>query len=127
MDKMSEQGREYQVLVSDQFEQYRLDSISQDELYSQLRTAQGDEYAGRHKAQGDDYTAAMQTYGDEQAAWQESRDKAIISAEALLGFLYDNFRQVFVGSVISRWLVMLLIQLGLLLLILVVQRRKDVV
>jgi len=127
MDKMQDQGQEYQVKVADQFEQYRLDSIGQGETYSQLRTAQGDDYADLRKAQGDEYSDAMQAYGDERADWQENRDRAIGSAEALLDSLYHNFRQAFAGSVIGRWTIMLLIQLGLFLLILVIQKRKDVV
>jgi hypothetical protein len=127
LDNIRGQGEEYQALVADQFEQYRLDSISQGEAYSQLRTLQGDEYADRREAQGDEYAAAVRTYRDERADWQESRDKAISGAEALLGSLYDNFSQAFTGSVTGRWTIMLLIQVVLLLLILVAQKRKDVV
>jgi hypothetical protein len=127
MGRVRQQGEEYQNLVADQFEQYRLDSITQGEAYSELRTAQGDEYADLREAQGDEYSAAMQAYGDERAAWQESREKAISSAEALLGSLYDNFRQAFVGSVVGRWMIMLSIQFGLFFLIVLAQKRKDVV
>jgi hypothetical protein len=127
MDRILQQGEEYQNLVADQFEQYRLDSIVQGEAYSKLRTTQSDEYADLRQAQSDEYSEAMQAYGDERAAWQESREKAISSAEALLGSLYDNFEQALVGSVIGRWVIILVIQLGLFLLIVLAQKRKDVV
>jgi hypothetical protein len=127
LDDMRQQGEAYQALVADQFEQYRLDRVSQGDSYAKLRTAQEDEYADLSVAQGDEYADAMQSYGEERAAWQESRDKAIHSAEALLGSLYDNYHQAFVGSVIGRWIIMSLIQLGLLLCILVAQKQKDVV
>jgi ABC-type multidrug transport system ATPase subunit len=127
LDDMRQQGESYQSLVADQFEQYRLDSISQGEAYAKLRTLQGDEYADLREDQGDEFASAMQIYSDERAAWQESRDKAINRAEVLLGSLFDNFHQAFVGSVIGRWIIILLIQMGLLLCILVVQKQKDVV
>ena len=92
-----------------------------------MRTAQGDVYADLRQAQGDEYAEAMGVYGDDRAIWQESRDKATSSAEALLGSIYDNYHQAFVGSVIGRWVILLVIQLGLLLAILVAQKRKDVV
>jgi hypothetical protein len=127
LDRILQQSEEYQKLVADQFEQYRLDSLIQGKTYSERRTAQGDEYADLQQAQGDEYSELMRIYGDERAAWQESRVKAISSAEALLAAFYDKFHQVFAGSIIGRWAIMLLIQLGLFLLIVLAQKRKDVV
>ena len=69
----------------------------------------------------------MQIYGDERAEWQESREKAISSAEAMLGTIYDNYQQTFEGSVFGRWVTMSLIMVGLLVFVLVFQKRKDVV
>jgi len=127
MDRVLQQGEEFQALVADQFEQYRLESIVQGESYSKLRTVQGNEYADLRQAQDDEYSKAMQTYGDERAAWQESREKTISSAEGLLGSLYDNYQQAFVGSVVGRWVIILVIQFVLFLLIVLAQKRKDVV
>jgi ABC-type multidrug transport system ATPase subunit/pSer/pThr/pTyr-binding forkhead associated (FHA) protein len=127
LERMRSQNEEYQALVSDQFEQYRLDSIAQAEAYSEFLSAQGDEYANLVQNQSNEYSTAMQTYNNERASWQENRDKAISSAEALLEYFYDNFSQVFIGSVIGRWVILLLIQLILFLLIVLVQKRKDVV
>ncbi len=127
IENMLHQGEEYRVLVSDQFEQYRLDSLIQGEDYLQAQFAQADEYGALTKAQSAEYSDAMQAYSDERAAWQASRDHAIRGAEAELGSFYDNFPQVFQGSVKGRWVFMVIIQLGLFLLIILAQKRKDFV
>ena len=127
MDLQQGQGQEYQDLILGQFEDYRLDSQAQGEIYGDLRTAQGDEYADLRKQQGDEYTEEMQVYGDERAEWQENREKAISSAEAMLGTIYDNYQQAFQGSVIGRWLIMGLIMAALFVFVLIFQKRKDVV
>ena len=127
MDLQQEQGQSYQDRILEQFEAYRLDSQEQGAAYSQVRTAQGDEYAERRKAQGDEYADAMQIYGDSRAEWQESRDKAISSAEAVLGAIYDNFPQTFRGSIVGRWMIMIALASGFLGIVFVFQKRKDVV
>ncbi len=127
MDQRQAQGEQYQSQVLDQFEQYRLDSQAQGQEYSDQRTAQGDEYAILREQQGDEYADAMRAYGDDRAAWQESREKAISSAEGLLGNIYDNFTQVFSGEVYTRWLNMAWIMIGLFAFVLFFQSRKDVV
>jgi hypothetical protein len=127
MDQQRDQGQEYQDLILGQFEGYRLDSQTQGEIYGDLRTAQGDEYADLRQEQGDEYSEEMRIYGDDRAEWQESREKAISSAEAMLGTIYDNYQQAFKGSVFGRWVTMTIIMVCLLVLVLVFQKRKDVV
>jgi hypothetical protein len=127
MDDRTEQGSEYQDQILAQFEDYRLESQEQGAWYSDLRTEQGDEYKDLRQEQGDEYSEAMQAYGDERAEWQEARDKAISSAEGVLGAIYDNFPQIYEGSVFGRWMTTGGIILGLLGLVLVFQKRKDVV
>lgn len=127
MDRRSEQGAEYQDQILGQFEDYRLDSQAQGAWYSDLRTEQGDEYKELRQQQGDEYTEAMQEYGDERAEWQEARDKAISSAEAILGAVYDNFPQIYERTVFSRWMIMGMIIFVLLGTVLIFQKRKDVV
>lgn len=127
MDARAGQGQEYQDSILGQFDEYRLDSQEQGQAYSEIRTAQGDEYADLRQAQGDEYAAAMRAYGDTRAGWQESREKAISSAEAMLGSIYDNYQQAFDGSVVGRWVNMAIIMAALSLFVLVFQKRKDVV
>jgi hypothetical protein len=114
-------------MTLDQFTEYRADSQYQGDVYSQLRTQQGDEYAALRQIQGDEYKQAMQAYGDERANWQESREKAISSAEALLETTYDNYGRAFRGTVISRWFALTVIMAVLTVLVTYFQKRKDVV
>jgi len=127
MDQRQSQGQEYQNSILDQFTGYRLDSQVQGQGYSEMRTEQGDEYSTLRQAQGDEYSAAMRVYGDDRAQWQETREKAISSAEALLATVYDNYGQTLKGSIFARWVNMLLIMLVLLSMIFFFQKRKDVI
>jgi ABC-type multidrug transport system ATPase subunit/pSer/pThr/pTyr-binding forkhead associated (FHA) protein len=127
MDLQQEQGNIYQDAILDQFEEYRLDSQAQGDVYSEVRTEQGDEYSELRQQQGDEYSDAMQLYGDERSEWQESREKAISSAEGMLGSIYDNYQQTFQGTVVGRWVNLTLIMAALLVFVLVFQKRKDVV
>ncbi len=127
MDDSRTQGKEQQDAAMDQFEQYRLDSQDQGQVYADQMDAQGDEYADLRQEQADEYTDAMQDYGDERADWVKSREKAINSAESLLGTIYDDYGYVFEGSIFSRWMVLAVIMLVLMGIMLVFQKRKDVV
>jgi hypothetical protein len=69
----------------------------------------------------------MRLYGDARAAWQESREKAIGSAEAVLGAIYDNYGHAMQGSLYLRWLALGVIIILLLGVVLAFQKRKDVV
>ena len=100
----------------EQMEGYRLESEDQGQIYSDIRSAQGDEYQ-----------ELMRTYGDERSEWQENREKAISSAEGVLETIYDNYGRAFTGSVTRRWLVMTGLMFGFLGIVLIFQKRKDVV
>lgn len=127
MNQRQAQGQAYQDEILQQFAQYRLDSQAQGAAYAEQRTSQGDAYAALRQAQGDAYREAMRAYGDQRAQWQESREKAISSAEALLETAYDNYGRAFRGSAFQRWVALLAIMAGLVILIVFFQRRKDVV
>ena len=127
MDDRSAQGREQQDAIMDQFEEYRLDSQDQGQVYADLMDAQGDVYADRRQSQGDEYEEVMQDYGDERAEWVKNREKAISSAEMMLGSMYDDYGYVFRGSILTRWFVLGLIMSVYLLIMLIFQKRKDVV
>ena len=116
MDLQQEQGTAYQDKIMAQMEVYRKDSETQGELYSEMRSAQGDEYQD-----------LMRGYGDERAQWQEDREKAISSAEGIIETIYDNYGRAFTGSVANRWLIMTGLMLIFIGIVLVAQKRKDVV
>ena len=127
MEERQIQGAEYQDTILDQFDEYRLDSQEQGLIYSEIRTEQGDEYAELREEQGDQYSAEMRAYGDERSDWQETREKAISSAEALLGSIYDNYNHALGGGLAKRWLALIGINCFLIVAVLFFQKRKDVV
>jgi hypothetical protein len=116
MDLQQEQGEQYQDAIMEQMEVYRQDSEDQGQIYSDIRSAQGDEYQ-----------EMMRTYGDERSDWQENREKAISSAEGILETIYDNYGRAFSGSVSMRWLVTAGLMFGFLGVVLIFQKRKDVI
>jgi hypothetical protein len=116
MDLQQEQGEGYQDQIMEQMEIYRVESEEQGQIYSEMRTSQGDEYQ-----------ELMRTYGDDRSEWQESREKAISSAEGILETIYDNYGRAFTGSVTVRWLITSGLMLVFLGVVLVFQKRKDVV
>jgi ABC-type multidrug transport system ATPase subunit len=116
MDLQQEQGSAYQDEIMAQMEVYRKDSEVQGEQYSEMRSAQGDEYQD-----------LMRDYGDERAQWQEDREKAISSAEGIIETIYDNYGRAFTGSVTNRWLIMSGLMVIFIGIVLVAQKRKDVV
>jgi len=130
------QGEIYQATAVAQFEAYAeareaqgRDYASareaQGQEYADVRQAQGDDYAAQREAQGDEYAGLMRTYGDARAEWQESREKAISSAEGLLATIYDTYQPVFSGTPGERWGALLAIMAGLLALMAGFQKLKD--
>ena len=69
----------------------------------------------------------MTQYIDERSDYEEMRQKAISSAESLLQNMYDSYAHVFKGSVSERWVNLAAILAGLLVLITIFQKRKDVI
>jgi len=116
MDDMQAQGDEYQEMRERQGDEYR-----------DLREQQGDEYQEMREGQGDEYEAQMSEYADARAEWQRSREQAIGGAEGILKSIFEGYGRAFRGSYVSRWITMCVICFGLLILILVFQKRKDVV
>jgi hypothetical protein len=127
MDDQRAQGQEQQDAIMGQFEEYRHESQDQGQVYADLMDAQGDEYVDLRQTQGDDYEEQMQDYGDERAEWVKNREKAINSAEMLLGGMYDDYGYVFRGTIIKRWVILCVIMVVYMLIMLIFQKRKDVV
>jgi hypothetical protein len=115
--------RDYQGSLFGQLTQYV--QASQDQLlkYVNARQTQGDEYGQRLQAQGQEFTGQIRAFGVTRA----DQEKAIGSAEAILGTIYDNFGRAFRGGLVERWLAMVAIILVLLALVLGLQKLKDVV
>jgi len=127
MDDQRAQGQEQQDAIMDQFEEYRLQGQDQGQVYADQMDAQGDVYADMRQEQADEYTDVMQDYGDERADWVKNREKAINSAESLLGAMYDDYGYVFGGSIITRWIILGVIMVVYILIMVIFQKRKDVV
>ena len=125
MEQRAAQGLVYQDQILAQFDEYRRESQEQGQEYSEARTLQGDEYAASREAQGEEYSDEMRAYGDLRTEWQESREKAISSAEGVLGAIYDNYAHTMKGSLWVRWVALVLINAVLLIIVLVFQKRKD--
>ena len=59
--------------------------------------------------------------------WEKNRQQAIGAAETIPGIIYDDYGITFQGFVELRWIYIGLICLGEFILILIFQKRKDVV
>ncbi|MBE9506668.1 MAG: hypothetical protein IMY86_01340, partial [Chloroflexi bacterium] len=116
MDDMQDQGDEYQDVREEQGDEYQ-----------DLREEQGDEYQDVREEQGDKYEAAMEEYADDRAEWQRNREQAIGGAEGMLKSIFEGYGHAFRGGCSERWSIMGLIMVGLLILIVVFQKRKDTV
>ena len=117
----------YKDTILNQFGEYRKLSEKQGQTYGDARTVQGDAYAEQRQKQGDTYKKAMTAYADQRSAYEEARQKAISSAEAILETVYDNYGRAFRGSVTQRWAILGAIMAGLLVLLMFFQKRKDVI
>jgi pSer/pThr/pTyr-binding forkhead associated (FHA) protein/ABC-type multidrug transport system ATPase subunit len=116
MDEMQAQGDEYQDLRELQGDEYQ-----------DLRELQGDDYQDVREEQGDEYEDAMSGYADDRADWQRNRKQAIGGAEGMLKSIFEGYGRAFRGSYVTRWATMSVILVGLLILIIGFQKRKDTV
>jgi hypothetical protein len=108
-------------------QQYQNDREKQGKEYADLRIQQGNDYGKLRTQQGDEYAQAMKDYGNEREKWQRDRTRAISSAENMIKAVWDNNKTSFKGDVYSRWFVMCAIVLVVFGLLIVFQKRKDVV
>jgi len=127
MDDSKKQGEDYRKLSVDQGDVYRKAREKQGDDYQTIRVKQGADYEKQRSRQGDEYAAAMKAYGDDREQWQRDREKAISAAENTVKAIVDNFGRTFKGSVASRWLAMGVIMAVVFVLVVVFQKRKDVI
>ena len=122
---MDQQVEEYRNLVNEQFVQYRMDNLAQAKAYYDARDSQIEGLISAQQAQSDDYFDALGSYNVAYLQWQENRENVIRSAERLVGSIIYNYQQVFEGTVLGRWLMLILLQVIFVALVLTVQKRKD--
>ena len=122
---MDQQVEEYRNLVNEQFVQYRMDNLAQAKAYYDARDSQIEGLISAQQAQSDDYFDALGSYNVAYLQWQENRENVIRSAERLVGSIIYNYQQVFEGTVLGRWSMLILLQVIFVALVLTVQKRKD--
>jgi ABC-type multidrug transport system ATPase subunit/pSer/pThr/pTyr-binding forkhead associated (FHA) protein len=120
-------ARAIQATAVAQMGAYASQARNQQDAYATQVAEQNGEYLLLAQVQGQQYQEAMQTYGDTLSQWQEGREKAINSAEAILGAYYDSYGRAMRGTAWERWLALLGIMTGMTVLIFFLQRRKDLV
>ncbi|MEW6718734.1 MAG: hypothetical protein AB1345_14700 [Chloroflexota bacterium] len=108
-------------------EAYISESKEQGSEYADALREQGSNYAEASREQGENYSDALEEYSQDYADWQENRQKAISGAETMIATIFDDYRSVFTGSSLERWGVLLANMAFLLGVILIFQKRKDVV
>jgi ABC transport system ATP-binding/permease protein len=145
----AEQMEEYQVTREAQFEVYREDTENQFNDYRQDVEGQFEGYKEDVGGQIDEtidedvilmeeyadenldvfnlYKDQMEEYSDELSYYERTRQKAISSAEAVLGMLWDDYGRAFRGGSIARMFYISLITLVEFILLLIFMKRKDTI
>ena len=121
------QLEEYKKGVEGQFDIYQQDVRVQVENHIDSEIASMETYKEDVKQQFTGYQKEMEDYGDTYSDWTRNRQEAIGAAETILGIVYDDYGRSFRGSVIARWIYILLICFAQFVLVLILQKRKDVI
>ena len=95
--------------------------------YGKAREQQMLDYAKSREKQGGEFKDLMRAYGDQRTEWEKTRGKAISTAEGKIKAIWDNYGRTFQGGLMGRWLAMSAIMAVVLVLVIVFQKRKDVV
>jgi gas vesicle protein len=118
---------------------YQRQREKQGQEYQQLREKQGQEYQQAREKQGQEYQKLVEKqmqefedraggeYQDKLRAWENKRRTAISTAEENIKVIYKNFGQAFGGTPVERWVPMTVIMFVVLALVMIFQKRKDVV
>jgi exonuclease VII large subunit len=126
-DEIEKQQEVYVESRMEQFSQYQDDIQQQMSDFLETQRDQYSRYADDTQQQFREYADQNAAYGDALANWQKNRQKAISSAEKMLGSMHENYGRSFYGHITSRWYVLLANMAGLLALVLFFQKRKDVI
>jgi ABC-type multidrug transport system ATPase subunit len=95
--------------------------------YQKKREAQGEEYRDLTEAQFEEYQDSMESYGEDLRGWQSDREKAVRGAEGMIEAIYKQYKPALEGDVEKSWLALGLISGVVLILIVIFQKRKDVI
>ena len=119
------QMEEYFSLRSQQEEEFG--QLSKDQLngYLEQQQDQGEQMTEKSSDQFSTYVDDLETYGDQKSDWDKNRQKAISGAEMLIKMFIDDFRPSLEGSVFTRWYFLIGLNVGMFLIILLMQKRKD--
>lgn len=126
-DQTRQQIEEYKTQVEGQFTVYQQDVRTQVEDHIKLEEQNMEDYASTVKEQFNGYQVQMEDYGETLSDWERNRQEAIGAAETILGMVYDNYGRAFRGSVIGRWINIMIITFAEFLLILLLLKRKDAI
>jgi len=118
---------------------YQRQREKQGQEYQQLREKQGQEFQQAREKQGQEYQKLVEKqmqefedraggeYQDRLKAWENKRRTAISTAEENIKAIYKGFGQTFKGTPVERWVAMVVIMFVVLVLVMIFQKRKDVV
>ncbi len=113
-------------LFDDQNE-YARKREQQGQDYQKRREQQGEEYRELTEQQFEGYQNQMEAYGEDLRTWQSDREKAVRGAEGMINGIYEQYGPAMEGDVEKGWLALSTISVVLLVLIVVFQKRKDVI
>jgi hypothetical protein len=121
------QFTDYKGNVIVQFDEYQNVVKTQiaDSIDKETNSLEG--YANNVEGQYRDYETDMRAYGDTITDWERNRQEAIGAAETILGIVWNDYNVTFKGVVVTRWIYNLIIAFIEFILILILQKRKDVV
>ncbi len=82
---------------------------------------------GGRRSQFEEYQDNVEVYGEDLRAWQSDREKAVRGAEGMIDAIYKQYKPALEGDVEKSWLALSLISGVVLILIVILQKRKDVI
>ena len=119
------QMEDYFTLRGDQEEEFAESVKTQLDEYLDLQKEQGELMADESSDQFTDYGDEMEDYGEVKSTWEKDRQKAISGAETMLKMLVDDFRPSLEGNVFTRWYYLIGLNIGMFLIIVLMQKLKD--
>ncbi len=99
----------------------------QSEDYARLKDRQMLEDVQLRQKQAQEFKDLMRLYGDQRAEWEKQRGKAVAISEGKIKAIVESLGHTFKGGLIERWLAMVAIMGITFVLVVVFQKRKDVI
>jgi ABC-type multidrug transport system ATPase subunit len=113
-------------MMGDQ-EAYQAKREKQGQEYQKLREQQGEDYRKLTEKQFEEYQSQADTYGEDLRTWQSDREKAVGGAEGQIEGILKSYRPALEGDVEKSWTALGIISAVVFVLILIFQKRKDVI